>query len=122
MPHPRLRHLALLVAVIISAACASTSQGGTSKPEKITPPQQLRGGPPPEIREVVDIRYEVLVNADGQPDLRTLKVTGKGAGSARTAIEDWIRNSMFKPAMQDGLPVAGLYKGGIRTRVEVRRM
>ena len=77
MPHPRLRHLALLVAVIISAACASTSQGGTSKPEKITPPQQLRGGPPPEIREVVDIRYEVLVNADGQPDLRTLKVTGE---------------------------------------------
>jgi hypothetical protein len=122
MPHLRLRHILPLVAALVSAACASTSQGAAKKAERITPPQQLRGGPPPEIREVVDIRYEVLVNADGQPDLRTLKVTGKGAGSVRTAIEDWIRNSMFKPAMQDGLPVAGLYRGGIKTRVEVHRM
>jgi len=49
-------------------------------------------------------------------------VTGKGTSTARAAIEEWIRNSTFKPAMQDGHPVAALYKGGLKTRVEVRRM
>lgn len=122
MPHLRLRHLALLVAVVAAAACASASQGGTSKPGKITPPQQLRAGPRPEIREVVDLRYEVLIDAEGQPDLATLKVMGKGSGSARAAIEDWIRNSTFKPAMQNGHPVPALYRGGIKSSVEVRRM
>jgi hypothetical protein len=121
MPHLRLRHFALLVAVVASAACASASQGAANKAGKITPPQQLRGGPPPEIREVADLRYEVLINSDGQPKLSTLKVTGKGSGSARVAIEDWIRNSTFSPAMRDGQPVAALYKGGIKMRIEARR-
>jgi hypothetical protein len=121
MPLVRLRHLALLVAVVASTACASSSQGTANKAGKITPPQQSRAVQPPEIREEVDIRYQVLIDAEGQPDLATLKVTGKGSGSARNAIEDWIRNSTFKPAMQDGHPVAALYKGGIKTHIEVRR-
>jgi hypothetical protein len=122
MPHPRLRHLALLVAVFTAAACASATQNGSGKTGRITPPQQLRAGPPPEIREVVDLRYEVMVDAQGQPDLSTLKVTGKGSGTARNAIEDWIRNSTFKPGMLNGQPVPALYKGGLKTRFEVRRM
>jgi len=120
-PH-RLRHFALLAALVTSAACASTSQHVSNTSGKITPPQQLRAGPHPEIREVVDIRYEVLIDAEGQPDLKTLKVTGKGSGSNHDAIEDWLRNSMFSPAMQDGHPVAGVYRGGLKTSVEVRRM
>jgi ABC-type phosphate transport system substrate-binding protein len=122
MPTLRLRHLALLFALAVSAACASASQNGPGKSGKITPPQQLRAGPRPEIREEVDLRYEVLVDAEGQPDMSTLKVTGKGSSSVRGAIEEWIRSSVFKPGMQDGHPVAALYKGGIKSRVEVRRM
>lgn len=63
-----------------------------------------------------------MIDAEGQPDISTLKVTGKGSSSARAAIEDWIRNSTFKPALQDGHPVAAPYKGGIKSTVEVRRM
>jgi hypothetical protein len=122
MPHSRLRHVALSVALAICAACASASQGTANQAGKITPPQQLRAGPRPEIREEVDLRYEVMIDAQGQPDLSTLKVTGKGSGSARTAIEDWIRNSTFKPGMLNGQPVPALYKGGIKSRIEVRRM
>jgi len=76
----------------------------------------------PEIREAVDLRIEVLVGTDGQPDMRTLKVTGKGSGSNRTAIEDWVRTSAFKPAMQDGQPVAGLFRTGLKSTIQVRRM
>ena len=122
MPYPRLRHVALSVALAICAGCASASQGAANTAGKITPPQQLRAGPRPEIREEVDLRYEVMIDAQGQPDLSTLKVTGKGSGSARTAIEDWIRNSTFKPGMLNGQPVPALYKGGIKSRIEVRRM
>ena len=122
MTHLRLRHLALLVALAASAACASSSPSGAKTKSGITPPQQLRAGPYPEIREVVDLRYEVMIDAEGQPDISTLKVTGKGASAARGPIEDWIRSSVFKPATQNGQPIAGLYKGGIKSRVEVRRM
>jgi len=124
MPHVRLRHLALLAALVVSASCASTPRntGAGTAGAKVTPPERLRSGPPPEIREVVDLRIEVLVDADGQPDMRTLKVTGKGSGSTRTAIADWIRSSAFKPAMQDGQPLAAIYRTGIKTSVQVRRM
>lgn len=76
----------------------------------------------PEIREEVDVRFEVLINPDGQPDMRTLKVTGKGSGSGHAAFEEWIRNSTFTPAMLNGHPVAAVYKGGLKSRIEVRRM
>jgi len=124
MPQLRLRHLALLTALLVSAACASKSGTAASAAtsSKIIPPERLRGGPPPEIREAVDLRIEVLIDADGQPDLRTLKVTGKGSGSHRGAIEDWVRTSVFKPAIQDGQPVAGLFHIGLKSTVQVRRM
>jgi len=122
MTYPRFRHLALLVVLGVAAACASASHNGANDAAKITPPERLRAGPMPEIREEVDLRFEVLIDADGQPDIRTLKLTGKGSGSGHAAMEDWIRNSTFKPAMQDGHPVAAVYHGALKSRIEVRRM
>lgn len=119
MPRPRLRHLVLFVALAVSAACASAA---SNNGPKITPPQRLRAGPPPEIREQVDIRIEVLIDAEGQPDLKTLRVTGLGSGSARSAIEEWIRSSTFKPAMQDGHPVSAPIQLGLKTEIRRVRM
>jgi hypothetical protein len=122
MRHLRSRHLALFVSLIMSASCATASQNATGNQVRITPPEQLRTGPSPQIREEVDLRIEVLVDADGQPDMKTLKVTGKGAGSSHAAIEDWIQSSTFKPAMQNGHPVAAVFRSGLKSRIEVRRM
>lgn len=122
MPHLRLRHIALLITLGVSAACASASQNPASKEGKITPPLQLRAGPRPEIREEVDLRMEVLIDANGEPDMKTLKVIGKGSGSNHAALEDWIRNSTFRPAMQNGHPVPAVIKLGLKSRITVRRM
>ncbi len=121
-PH-RLRHVTLLAALVSLAACASTAHtAGTSGSAKITPPQQLRAGPMPDVREEIDVRYEVMIDERGLPDMTTLKVTGKGSGSSHAALEDWIKASAFRPAMQDGHPVAALYHGGLKSKIEVRRM
>jgi hypothetical protein len=123
MDSHRLRHVASLAAFVVIAACASASQNaGAPHAARITPPQQLRAGPLPEVREEIDVRLEVLVDEDGQPVMKTFKVTGKGSGSSHAALEDWMRNSTFKPAMQDGHPVAAVYRSGIKTTVQVRRM
>jgi hypothetical protein len=123
----RLRHVALLAALVALAACASASpsashNAGMSSGSKITPPQQLRAGPMPEIREEIDVRIDVLIDEQGQPDMRSLKVTGKGSGSSHAAIEDWVRNSTYRPAMQDGHPVAAVLHAGLKTSIQVRRM
>ena len=78
-------------------------------------------GPHPEIREEVNLNFEVLIDAYGQHDLKTLKVTGKGSGSSHAAIEDWIRSSTFKPAIQDGHPVTAVYRGGLKSKITARR-
>ena len=117
----RALRIALPVVLAVLTACATTSLSAANREGKISPPEHLRGGPPPQIREEVDLRIEVLVNADGQPDLRTLKVSGRGSGSAHAAIEDWIRSSSFKPAMQNGHPVAAVFRTGLKSRIEVRR-
>ena len=104
--------------LVISTACAGATHGATGNAGKITPPVQMRPGSPPEIREAVDLRIEVLIAADGQPDLTTLKVTGKGSGNNHAAIEDWIRNSTFKPAMQDGHPVPAVFKMSLKSTIQ----
>lgn len=121
-PH-RLRHVALLTALVALAACASAPQSaGTSSGGKVTPPQQLRAGPMPDVREEIDARIEVMIDEQGQPDMTTLKVTGKGSGSSHAAIEDWVKASVFKPAMQDGHPVAAVFHTGLKTLIQVRRV
>jgi hypothetical protein len=75
----------------------------------------------PDVREEIDVRYEVLIDELGQPDMRTLKVTGKGSGSSHAAIEDWVRSSAFRPAMKDGQPVAAVYHGGLQSKIQVIR-
>lgn len=70
----------------------------------------------PDVREEIDVRYEVLIDELGQPDMRMLKVTGKGSGSSHAAIEDWVRSSAFRPAMKDGQPVAAVITVGCSRR------
>jgi hypothetical protein len=111
---------ALLLALVFSAACASAPHGdgttSTASKAHITPPVLLRAGSSPEIREEVRLAIEVLIDADGNPDMRTLKVTGKGAGSAHAAIEDWIRGSAFTPGKRNGVAVSAVYKTGLETK------
>lgn len=61
MPHFRLRHLAPLTALVVSAACASTSgkAANTATGSTVTPPERLRGGTMPETLESLDLRIEV---------------------------------------------------------------
>jgi hypothetical protein len=110
----------LLLALTFSVACASAphADGSTSTATKdeITPPVRLRAGPPPEIREEVRLTIEVLIDVDGNPDMRTLKVMGKGAGSAHAAIEDWIRTSAFAPGKRNGVAVPAVYRTGLETK------
>jgi hypothetical protein len=97
---------------------------------QIEPPRMLRGSPP-ELRvpsggsagrDPVRVSIEVLVDAAGQPDLRTLRVTGNGAAENREALARWIQNAAFQPARRAGEPVAAVYKTSLGVRVEVRRM
>jgi hypothetical protein len=76
---------------------------------------------PLERREAAALRIEVLVAADGRPDLRTLRLVGGGA-TVRTAVEQWLAASTFEPARQGDVPVDAVYRTQIRTRVTVRRM
>jgi hypothetical protein len=113
---------AFTLALLFSVGCASAhaADGTTSSATKdhVTPPVRLRAGPAPELREEVRLMIEVLIDADGNPDMRTLKVSGKGAGSAHAAIEDWIRTSVFAPAKRNGVAVPAVYKTGLQTRIQ----
>jgi hypothetical protein len=119
----RVRAAALLLAcTLLSAGCASAPHTGEGSPAKehITPPVRLRGGSPPSMREEVRLHIEVLIGADGTPDMRTLKVSGKGAGMAHAAIESWIQDSMFTPGKRNGVPVAAVMKMDLESKI-VRR-
>jgi hypothetical protein len=118
----RVSTLVLVLALVLSVGCASAprADGTTTSATKdhVTPPVRLRAGPSPELREEVRLTIEVLIDAEGIPDLRTLKVTGKGAGSAHAAIEDWIRTSAFTPGKRNGVAVPAVYKTGLQTRIQ----
>lgn len=124
-------------AALVMLACTSRAPGATgagasatSASSRTEPPRLMRGSAP-ELRmpsgsaagnEPIRIDYEVLVNATGQPDLRTLKVSGRGAAENREAIARWIRAAVFQPARRDGEPVAATFKGSLRVRAAVRQM
>jgi hypothetical protein len=72
--------------------------------------------------EAVNARLEVLIDESGEPDMSTLRFVGNVSSNAGAALRSWIAASRFKPATQGGLPVPGLYKTEIRTRMTVRRV
>lgn len=113
--------LTLSLVVLPLAACASA--GGTSATTTTRAPI-MQAAPPPEFRlssrpqegRVLDVRIEVAIDATGRPDMSTLRVTGLGSGENKDAIATWFMLARFQPALQNGQPVAGVY----RTRLEVR--
>jgi hypothetical protein len=111
--------------LILTTACASTkgTAAGGADAATITPPKRLTGpNPMLELRQEVRLTIEVLIDAKGTPDMRTLRVTGQGSGPAQPAIEAWLASSRFEPAKQNGIPVAGLFKTELRSRIVTRRM
>lgn len=127
-PRSRPAAFVALVILVASVGCAGTPRpadpaalAASAASGRVTPPRMVSRAPA-EIRGEVDLRIEVLVDAAGRPDLRTLQVTGRGLGTQRSAIEQWIAGSTFEPAKRDGQPVAAVYRTGIRSRVTVQRM
>jgi hypothetical protein len=68
----------------------------------------------------VRVEIEVMVDAEGRPDMRTFKATGMGADLNHDALVTWIQNSSFRPARLDGRSIPGLFK--MRLEAAVRRM
>lgn len=64
--------------------------------------------PPPRRgeREQVDFRVEVLIDADGRPDLETLRITGRGSFENKERVREWLRLAAFLAARKNGVPVA----------------
>ena len=114
----------------VIAACA----GAPKDPVPAVPadaavePPQINHGTPPQLRVPVSysgrapvrVEIEVMVDATGQPDMRTFKATGLGADINRDALSTWIEGSSFRPARLEGRSVAGLFK--MRLEAAVRRM
>lgn len=121
--------IGFLVACAKGAATTPTPQAEAS--EGIDPPRMLsRGsfphlnitGPSPSGRPVARIHIRVMIDPSGRPEMTTLRVSGIGAGENRLAIERWIADANFRPAMRNGQPVRGLFEARMEARVTVRRI
>ena len=71
-------------------------------------------------RSPVRVTIEVMIDADGRPDMKTFKVTGFGAAENQDALARWIEQSSFQPARSGGQPVPGLYQAKLEARVVAR--
>jgi hypothetical protein len=109
------------------SGCASKSGGAESqapRTARITPPSMIRG-PVPDFRgrfDPIDTKLEVMIDANGDPVMNTLKFTGTISGASRDAVRDWIQRSRFRPALQGKTPVAAVYTTEIKTTVTVQRV
>ena len=122
----------LLTLASVGCARANAPEPGAAQPaERDEPPRMVQRGRPPDLRiynlpasgrAPIRLQIEVLIDSYGQPDMKTLKVTGMGAAENRAAIERWIEQAIFRPAHRGGQPVAGTYRTGLEVRVETRRM
>jgi hypothetical protein len=120
--HSRLRRAALAVLVLLAACSANPAPGGTTA---VTPPERIGGDHPDfqDIRPSGDSRTDVvvMVDADGRPDMSTLRITGSGAPTYRDALTSWIERSNFKPARLNGAPVRAEYRTKLEVQVRVQR-
>jgi len=122
------RALAILGLTLLAAGCARARAGSdaspaasTAAPDANLPAARVVGRSYPEFgsgMSPLDARVQVLVGADGKPDLRTLKITGTANSQARAAIERWVALAPFAPAVRDGQPVPSLYKGAFASRTQ----
>ena len=118
--------------LVLAAACArsSTPSAAAAPADRIEPPRMLTRGTFPEIdvpgpnaadRPTVNLRLEVLIDASGRPDMKTLKIVGLVAPTSRMAIERWLEDATYRPASQNGQPVPGVFKLSLSARVVIRR-
>ena len=126
----RMRLIAVLALVAVGASCAS-SGGGSTRPH-VRPPELLTASHPdlvapgvtpnaPRPTRLVDL--QVVVKPDGTPDMNTLKIVGPAAETNRIALTSWVTGLRFKPALQDGQPVSGIYQtwfGAITRTIRTR--
>jgi hypothetical protein len=119
-----LRRALLSLLLVSTAACASAGASGSN--HRITPPK-VRGnthpdfamiGPPARAETRTD--FSVMVDPDGQPDMKTFRAMGSGAAALGDAIRRWIETSSFEPGLENGTPVRAEYHSTIMTKV-VRR-
>lgn len=61
-----------------------------------------------------NLKYEVVILTDGKPDMATLTITGISASQFREAIAEFVGAARFEPAMQDGVPVPSMFRGGLQ--------
>jgi hypothetical protein len=126
------RRFIALAALGATVACASASATNDPAPpaaaQPVVEPPQINRGNSPQLRippsysgrAPVRVEIEVMVDAGGQPDMRTFKATGLGADINHDALFTWIEGSSFRPARIEGRSVPGLFK--IRLEAAVRRM
>lgn len=132
-----LRRIQPAALVMLLIACASAGAGSGAAPDgsttsptststrrtagRVTPPRMLTRGAF-ELRGPADLRISVVVAADGQPVMGTLRVTGAGASSQQSAVEQWIRTSTFEPGRRGGAAVEALFEAQIRSSTTTRRL
>ncbi len=106
-----------IIYAAVTSACAHSGASDTSTTPRIEPPKMMRGdGPRLRSTGAFDARIEVVIDADGQPRMNTLHITGLTNEILRQDIEQWIAQSAFEPAKKDGVPVSGVIKIAVRSR------
>jgi hypothetical protein len=125
-----LRIGAIATALACVVGCASAGSSGQGS-DAVLPPQMVSRTPPPALRITtppmassgrpqVRVDIEVMIDADGRPDMSTFKVTGFGASENQDALRRWIEEASFQPARRGDHTLPGLYRSHLE--VEVRRM
>ena len=122
-----LSRLVAAVCLTLAAGCASAGSGaGAAAEERVTPPRRVSRNVPPDLtiysippsgRSPIRVSYEVLIDAEGRPDMRTFRATGPGAPENRQALARWIEQSVWAPATRAGQPVAAVYRGSLQVRL-----
>jgi hypothetical protein len=123
-----LRTVSVLACCLVAPSCASS---GAPKRPHVNPPEMLgRTRPdlvpvavtPNAARPTSVVQLQVVVNADGTPDMSTLKLTGPGAESNRASLTSWVQSARFKAATQDGVPVSAMYTTSFSLSVRAVRV
>ena len=105
----RTHNVAVVLAFMLCAACASSGGGKTSPAHRIESPEMVSrdyydltaaspGRPPTEMK----VSYEVMIDETGRPDMSTFKVTGIGSSENRDGIYRWLEHASYKPARDNG--------------------
>ena len=117
--------LVLLVAVACASAPKGESADASAARGSLQSPQLIRSGPPPELRippqtsvrtVVMDVKVEVMVDTEGNPDMTTFRAIGRGAEVNQDTLRTWIAQQRFRPAERDGQRVPALFKISMQAR------